>query len=791
MMTIMKNVVLCGLLMFAFTFGFAQEKTFSGKVTNKDNEPLDGAYVHVLNNNTWTFSDEGGNFSLDLNPGRYKIEVTAVGYASTQQSIEVPSSGVVEIQLTETAVQLDDVLVSAEKVEGNLQSIPYSISAMTSRQVKEFRMWNTRDITAIVPNLYSANSGDNRNVTSIRGITTTSYDPAVATYIDGVNQFGLDTYIAQLFDVERIEVLRGPQGTLYGRNAMGGVINIITKQPTNRRNGFVEASIGNYGQQRYGFGFRTPIVSNKLFFGVSGLYDRNDGFYNNNYDDSDFDKKHSYTGNYYLTYLANQQWAFTVNMKHQANRNKGAFPLAGSVESAFDEPFTVNQNAVAELKDNIFNGSLTANYTGSSFNFTSLTTYQSNYRIYKDPIDGDFSPIDGITIINDYGRDWNNVKVFTQELKLSSSANTLSPITWTGGIYFYHQNNPVKQGTHFGEDAAFIDPNAFPFSYILSTSTGKSTGVAAYGQVTFSLLQDRLDLTVGARYDYEEKDQEILGEFYFDGVPEPIFETQPDTSSTTSFNAFSPKVSVSYHLNDRSSVYGIYSRGFRAGGFTQLSPDPSQGALYSYKPEYSNNLEAGIKNVFFDRKLQVNLAAFYITVTDAQVPTLILPQAITVTRNAGELTSKGFELELAANLFKGLQANYSFGYTNAEYTSLTIPQNGAEVNLEGNKQIFTPEVTSMLALQYGFDLGTKHDLKILARGEWMYIGTEYFDLANNIKQSPYSLLNARFGLAGRDFEIMFWGRNLTDEQYIAYAYDFGATHLGNPKNWGVTIIKSF
>jgi iron complex outermembrane receptor protein len=97
----------------------------------------------------------------------------------------------------------------------------------------------------------------------------------------------------------------------------------------------------------------------------------------------------------------------------------------------------------------------------------------------------------------------------------------------------------------------------------------------------------------------------------------------------------------------------------------------------------------------------------------------------------------------------------------------------------------------MLALQYGFDLGTKHDLKILARGEWMYIGTEYFDLANNIKQSPYSLLNARVGLAGKGFEIMFWGRNLTDEKYIAYAYDFGATHLGNPKNWGVTIVKSF
>jgi iron complex outermembrane receptor protein len=769
----------------------AQEKQFSGRVTSKEDNPVDGAYVHVLNTNTWSFTDAEGNFILNLSPGKYRIEITAVGFASVQQIIDASSTDKITIQLAEVATQLDDVVVSAEKVEGDVQSIPYSISAVTSRQVREFRLWNSKDITAIVPNLYSANSGDNRNVTSIRGITTTSYDPAVATYIDGVNQFGLDTYIAQLFDVERIEVLRGPQGTLYGRNAMGGVINIITKQPSNKTNGFVEASLGNFGQERYGFGLRTPLVSNKLFLGVAGLYDHNDGFYTNQFNNSDFDKKHSYTGNYYLSYLANPQWAFTVNLKHQSNRNNGTFPLAGSVESAFDEPFTVNQNAVAELKDNIFNGSLTASYAGPAFNFTSLTTYQSNYRIYKDPIDGDFSPIDGITIINDYGKDWNNVKVFTQEFKLSSPANTTSNVKWTGGVYLYRQNNPVKQATHFGEDAAFIDPNAFPFSYVLNTSTGKSTGVATFGQATISLLAGKLDLTIGARYDYEHKDQEILGEFYIDGIPEPAFETQPDTSSTKSFNAFSPKVGVSYHLNNITNIYGIYSRGFRAGGFTQLSPDPSQGALYAFKPEYSNNVEAGIKNVFFDKKLQINLAAFYVTVKDAQVPTLILPQAITVTKNAGELTSKGVELELIATPLKATQINYSLGYTHARYTSLDVPANEVIVDLEGNRQIFTPELTSMLAAQYAFELGTKYDLKILARGEWMYIGTTYFDLANNIKQSPYSLLNARAGLSGRGFEIMFWGRNLSDQKYIAYAYDFGATHLGNPKNWGVTVVKTF
>ena len=178
-------------------------------------------------------------------------------------------------------------------------------------------------------------------------------------------------------------------------------------------------------------------------------------------------------------------------------------------------------------------------------------------------------------------------------------------------------------------------------------------------------------------------------------------------------------------------------------------------------------------------------------VTDAQVPTLVLPDAITVTRNAGELSSTGGELELAATPVKGLQAEYNFGYTHAEYKSLKLSQNGAVVDLEGKKQIFTPELTSMLALQYAYELGTKHHLKLVARGEWLYLGKQYFDLSNNISQDAYSLLNTRFGIASKFGELMFWGRNLGDKKYIAYAYDFGAVHLGNPKTYGVTLTGKF
>lgn len=760
--------------------------SLSGKITDAQSQPVAGVTVRLINSAYGTATDANGAYTISEIPtGDYTLQVTAVGYASQRRNITISSSTeTFDIQLEESTTQLDAVIVTAQKQEEDVQKVPFTVNTITSRQVEQYRLWNSKDITAIVPNLYSASPGDGRNVTSIRGITTTSYDPAVATYIDGVNQFGLDTYIAQLFDVERIEVLSGPQGTLYGRNAMAGVINIITKQPSNALTGFGEINIGNYGQQRYAAGFRTPLVKDKLYFGIAGVYDRSDGFYDNVYNDTDFDKKHSVIGNYYLKFLPNTKWALTLNVKHNENRNNGAFALAGNPEEALENPFEVNQNATTKMIDNIFNSSFVASYLGEKFNFTSQTSYQSNHRYYTDPIDGDFSPADFITLNNNYGKDWNNVKVWTQEFKISSPASSMSAIKWTGGAYLFHQDNPVKQATRFGEDALFVIGDA-NFSTINSTKA-KSSGIAFFGQATYTVAE-KLDITAGLRYDYEHKEQSVVGEYQHDPDPSTIV-VRPDTSGTASFNAISPKATLAYRMNDASTLFASYSRGFRAGGMTPLSSDPSQPPLYPYDPEFSSNIEVGSKNVLFDNKLNVNVSLFYVKVNDAQVPTLVLPDAITVTKNAGKLTSTGVDLHVSATPVKDLQFEYNVGVNDATYDELKVPQNGEEVDLGGKRQIFTPSVTSMAAVQYGYQIGK---VRLVARGEWMLLGKQYFDLANTISQSSYSVFNTRIGIVAGKYEVMFWGRNLSDEKYIAYAYDFGATHLGNPRNYGVSVRANF
>src|SRR5574343_132124 len=312
---------------------------------------------------------------------------------------------------------------------------------------------------------------------------------------------------------------------------------------------------------------------------------------------------------------------------------------------------------------------------------------------------------------------------------------------------------------------------------VLNTTTATKKGWAVYGQMTYPITDD-LSVTAGLRQDHEQLSQTVLGEYQHD--PSPVFiVTQPALSAKTSFSAFSPKLGLDYVLHPSQMAYISYSRGFRTGGLSPLSTDPSQPPLVAFKPEYSNNFELGWKSSFLNNKWRLNLAFFYTTLTDAQVPSLILPDAITITKNVGKLSSKGMELELMALPFKGLSLQYSLGYTKARFESLNLSQNGTVVNLKGNKQLFSPDITSMLAVQYDQSFSSKWSGFI--RGEWKYLGATYFDLNNAIRQAPYHLLHASAGLGYQQIKLQVWARNLTDTKYISYAYDFGAVHLGDPK----------
>jgi len=761
---------------------------FTGKITSETNAPVTNASISVLNSNIQTISDKNGNFKINFpSQGNYQLEINHINFASIHPIIVLNknNSSTVVFILQESVISLDELVVTAQKQEELVQKIPSSITALNAKQINAFGLWNTKEITGIIPNLYSADPGDGRDVSSIRGIATSAYDPTVATYIDGVNQFSLDTYIPNLFDIERIEVLRGPQGTLYGRNAMGGVINIITKQPTNTANGFADLSIGNYNQQRISAGFKTPLVKDKLFFGASLLSDKRDGFYTNKFTKSSYDNQNGLSGNYFIKYMVSDRWDLNLNFKHHANENNGPFPLVFGTAKAFASPYLLNQNATTTMMDKTTNTSLSIHYAGNAFNFNSQTAYQQNYRFYTNPIDGDFSPIDAISIINNYGNKWNNNKVITQDFKFSSNNNS-SKFKWTAGAFLFYQDAPVKQATRFGKDANKLMIGDSLFTVISSSTTIKK-GFALYGQATYAITND-LNITFGLRNDYENQSESVMGQYQHD-PNNKLFTTTADTTASINFNALSPKLSLDYQVNKNSLWYGIYSRGFRAGGLSPLGSDPSQPPLLGYLPEYSNNFETGVKNNWFNNKLIVNIALFYTKITDAQVPSLILPDAITITKNTGQLSSKGIEAEIFAVPLKGLLMQYAFGATNASFDKLDLASQGSNVNLAGKHPIFTPSNTSLLAAQYSYPVSS--ELQIILRGEWKYIGTTYFDLANNIQQSPYHLLNAKLSMEYKKVALSFWAKNISDTKYISYGYDFGAVHLGDPAIFGTSFSYKF
>ena len=770
------------LLMFCFIASqtFAQTN-FKLIITVSDPKgtTIKNPEITLLNNVTDAKVNNDGTFSFDgLRPGKYELKINADGFSTYWETIMLTDNIEKKIVLKSAVTTLDAVVVNADKTTTNLFKTPASVTSISGKQLQDRRIWEINDITGQSPNFFLSNSGDNRNVTGIRGIVTTSYEQAVVTYIDGVAQFGLDTYIPQLNDVESIDIIRGAQSTVFGRNALGGVINITTKKPTNKTSLKVDVNTGNFGQLRTSASFKTPVIKNKLYFGLSVLQDKRNGYFENEFTSGRYDDQSQKMITSQLKYLFNDGWSIQADVKLYDGSNNGAFPLAGNVEAALENPYILSQNQVATMKDKTSNASVVISHKGQKTDLIIQSSRQRNYRYYTNSLDADFSPADIVGIFNNYGKDFNNVNVLTNEVKLSSSKQQDSKLSWTIGAYQFIQDNPTKQATTFGKDAGLFGVPDTDFA-IVSTNIGMNTGVAGFANATLR-LNDKLKLNAGIRLD-NEKRKLTVGSVY-EKQPNISFTTVEDTTGKSSYSAFSPKIGLQYNLAENGVLYFNYNRGFRSGGLTSISSDPSQIPLASFKPEFSNMFEAGIKGEHPNGKFQYGFVVFMNQVNNIQTPTLILPDAITVTQNSGTLNSAGIEVELASKPLKGLTLQYAGGLTNAKYSNFSIISDGVNLDLKDKRQIFTPQSTHYLSAQYQFKI-RNNDL--MTRIEYNRVGKQYFDFKNQISQAAYGLLNLKIGYTFKNWEISLWGRNLAGAKYIDYAYDFGAAHLGDPQTYGL------
>lgn len=783
------------ILLFFTTIAISQ--TLTGTVKTLSGEPIPYANIALLNAAKGTVADKEGNFTLELPKGNVQLAISAVGFASKIVSIYEKTDNL-NIVLSENTKTLGALVVSANKREENILRVATSISSLSAQKVEDTRTVGLGNLTALVPNyLYQELGSGFQQIQAIRGIQVFSENPAVATYIDDVNNLDILANGMMLTDIERIEVLRGPQGTLFGRNAMGGVVNIITKKPTNKTEGFLEAGIGNLSMQRYAAGFKMPIIKDKLFFGVNALYQTRVGYWINDTtgtgsrDASIMGKtvggEQNIYGNAYLKWLPSTRFSVTLNVKSQRDKSDetGFMVSQTSAARVKADPTKINLARIGEHDRDIVNTALTLKYFGDNYTITSITTSQRIGLSYKDV---DFPGFYHSFYQKAIGEKLPPQNVGSQELRING--NVLNKkLLYTAGIFYFNQVG-YEPTTNLAYETAAN-------SYIIYRNKSDNNGTALFGELTYKITP-KLSVTGGLRFDAEKRTS------IFNGFGDAVFvggqfsQLVSDTTVSGKYSAVSPKIAVAFAPNALSNIYVSYTRGFRAGGINAQRFPATATLKQTFDPEYSDNYEVGYKMQTKDNRLSVSASAFYIQWTNLQFYNLVAP--FTYGReNVGDAQSMGFELEAAAIPVKGLQLDGSLGLAFAEYDHFHLERVNfftgeiTTTHIEHNKLSNTPSHTLFLGAQY--TLGLTKKLNLVLRGEVRSIGSFYTDIQNTIKQDPYTLLNSNIGLSYGKYSLAFWGQNLNNASYLAFGTpdtSFGySVRTSAPRTWGLTLKAKF
>jgi iron complex outermembrane receptor protein len=787
----------CGLFIFIFVDQFLFAQQVNGVVLDTDKNPVSNTAVQVLNSVQTTRTDDQGEFKLSLPKGTYKLQLSAPGFLIHVEEISVYEENQrIILTLSHSIHEIEEVVITGNKFdESGIQS-PLTITAISSDKINATRTWDLNNLVALVPNLQYADLGVSyQQQIAIRGISVFSETPSVSTYIDGVNALDIAANGLQLMDVERIEILRGPQGTLYGRNAMAGVINIITKQPTNATKAFGEASIGNQGLQRYGFGIKTPLVKNKLFFGFSGQYYYQNGYYNNDLsdkttflheplagvpeDDVRMGDQASWYGNLFLKYLVSPKLNLTFNSKMQYDHSVGASAYYQAVENnqiALEKPYTFAVNSLGSNSRMVSNNSLAFTVDHSRFRFFSTSSFQYVLQAYNG-IDQDLYPYDlgiGSTYRNKLGDPYPQT-VFSQEIRFSSPSKA-SKWQWTTGVYGFVQDYDKQYAAVYEELSLFFGMK--PGTQISKTDQF-NTGIAAFGNLDYT-IREKLTLSAGLRFDYENR-KTAVARYYLEDDGTRDYDI-PDTLLNSHFNALSPKIALKYVLSKQHMLYASYARGFRAGGNNMFSDAKYSG----YLPEYSNNFEIGHKIEFWNRKVRITTSIYYLDWKNMQLDMQPEP-GVWIVNNVGKAHSIGLELESTIKPALGMEVDFALGTNNAYYGDFMY----LGENIKGNWTILAPVYTLMTGIQQL--LPVSKTVNLLLRAEYRSIGKQYFDLVNSIEQPAYHILNSRVGVTYKRIGLFIWGQNLTNSLYLTYAMPgyFKQALVNRPRSMGITLNYNF
>ena len=745
---------------------------------------------------------------------------------------------------------LEEIVVTARKREESLQSAPVSVTAFTSEMLQETGAASLAALRTLTPNVqFQQNASATTAGVFIRGIGQSDFlltsDPGVGIYVDGVYLARTYGSVLDLLDVERIEVLRGPQGTLFGKNTIGGAVNVITAQPLDKFYGKAQAQFGSRNRVDVDGIANFPLVPETLAAKLAFSSRTQDGYVNapnigQNDNKTNDTNRQTVRGalrwqaaeNVYVTVggdYSRQRQAFADVHNFGLNRDGSANTRAYEALALNPQGLSFNTDYSSgpyttlgsdDSFDNLdgWGTNLTANWQIGAATLKSITAYRDLTWWHGNDMDGTPLEING-TVRTD---NWQHQ--FSQELQVTGTTFG-DRMTYAAGLFYMKEkardiaNIRAFHGTRAALEAlpARTFPSNFSFApgYVNpcnGTAPGapgnvvclggagnlanrildfefdasrsqETTSYAAYAQSTFKVTE-RLSATAGVRQSKDEKDLIFNQVAFFDQ-----FKSLDNAPGSDSWSSFTPRVGLEFQATPDHLLYVSAARGFKSGGFN--GRPISVLSILPYNPEYVWTYEAGFKSEWFDHRLRFNTSAFFMDYTDIQVQ-LIEADPVTgiriVVRNPGDGEMRGFESELVAVPVRGLTLSAGIGMTDWKYTEIRQQIPGVTLNSERTD---LPKWQGNVAAEYTFSLSNESQLQF--RTDAYHQTKVFFDAANNpiLTQPGYTLVNGRVSFIGPSdkWQVYVFGKNLTDKTYRLFAssttFGYSQELIAPPREWGL------
>ncbi len=672
---------------------------------------------------------------------------------------------------------LQEIVVTAQKRSENAQNVPIAITALSAQQLATAGIADTSDLKLLTPSLGFNTALGGFGQPRIRGVGTTTTGPGienpVATYIDGVYIGSAAGTLFSLNDVEQVAVLKGPQGTLFGRNATGGLIQVTTRAPSQTPTGDASISYGNYhtfGANAYLSGGLTDTLSASL----AGIYDnQHDGYGRNLYNNAPVQRHHDYAGRAKLQWKPDAATKFTLSGDY--SYLQGADPAIRPVDGTLlgmpspGGARDIDQNIQPYLKTKQYGVNLTGTHDFAGVQLLSITAYRNSYL--HAIIDGDQTPL-SLVEVDQTQKD----KQFSQELQLLSTA--AGPFKWVAGAYYFW-----SRGTYDPLQTTITQP----FGTIVATIDSKQTlnSYAGFAQGTYA-LSDATHFTAGLRYTIDDRALAASS-----ATATPIGTFPASTDAGKSFKKLTWRFALDHRFSPEMLGYISYNRGFKSGSFVpQIIP------AEELKPETLDAFEAGLKTDLFDRRVRFNAAAFYYDYKNIQINEIL--DGVLYPFDGSGARSYGFDADAQARVTHDLTLTAGFSYIHDRYksfpngytTTTAIDPTTFQFTVispydsTGKRLQDTPDWTANLGATYKFG-------PLLLAGSYYYNDGYYVDPGNNVREPHYNIVDASLTWTSSDnrLSVKVWGKNLTN---ALYSEQLDATSTGNnrvaapPRTYGVT-----